>query len=327
MTERDSFTPNPDDPQWEVKYWAGTLDSYHGSIYIGSAVTPLDYRGSHRRKPGLPYFSLRVRLPEVNGLNYPALLSHQFGASAYLSEGSWEMSTRKALIFLQMVEPHLFIKRLRAQLGIEFQKDTAHTNKLPSSERTAYRLTIGETYYLKVTNLNRVEIYDQSRFNVPDQLDPAYVIGIMEHGLRPRVDARTAGRITGLVLEWRSKKAAERVQAYFGGSVADITGEGFRNDWGIEDGRELLAQVQPYFKLRLIVDLEEPFRSSAMLRELFKDYHRGVVNLAAASISPRQKANLTGDYVVGMKQCLDELGLAEYTEKSQQQADRILSFK
>lgn len=153
MAGRVEFKPDPNDPEWEVKYWSGALDSYHGSVFIGASVAPLDYIGSDR-KPGLPYFGLVVHLPAVDGLNYPGLLSNQFGSSAYLSSGKWEVSARKALTFLQKVEPHLFIKRLQAQLGIEFQKDTALTNKLPSIERTVYRLTIGETYYPEMTALN-----------------------------------------------------------------------------------------------------------------------------------------------------------------------------
>lgn len=343
MAERAEFKPNPNDPQWEIKYWSGALDSYHDSIYISAPTTPLDYRGSHRRKPGLPNYYLHVRIKEIGGLNYPALLANQFGSSAYLSIGVWEVSSRKALTFLQIVEPHLFIKKLQVQLGIEFQKDKALTNKLPPAEKTAYRLTIGETYCPEMTVLNTVDIYDQSRFNVPDQLDPAYVIGLMECGLRPHEDKTQKRRVNGLSLAWRSKTAAEKVQAYFGGGITDITVGGFRNIWGIENSRVLLTQVQPFFKLRHIVDLEPPFISDPKLRELFTDYHRGIVNLAVAlryphpsSKHPDQRPNRAGQiagigfhfgYLAGMKQCLDILGLSEYTEKSQQQADRLLSLK
>lgn len=343
MVGRVEFKPNPNDPQWEVKYWSGAIDSYHGSTYISATVTHLDY-SSYRKRPGLPHFELKVLLPPVNGLNYPALLSHQFGSSAYLLDGRWQVSARRALSFLQMIEPFLIIKRLQAQHGIEFQQDTAYTNKLPSSERTEYRLTIGETYYPEMTALNNKDIYDQSRFNVPDQLDPAYVIGMMEFGLIPIKDERKAGRmIAGLNLGWRSRKTAVKVQDYFGGGIVDTTREGFRNVWGIENGRVLLAQVQPYFKLRYIVDLKEPFMSNPALRELFTDYHRGMVNLAIALrypyASPKHldkgldpvdqidRVGFTYGYVAGLKQRLDGLGLSEYTEKSQQQADRLLSLK
>ena len=337
MGERIEFVPCQADPEREVKYWAGAFDSYHGSIHIDYYMPSPDSKG--HMTPGLPNFKLMVRLPAVNGLNYPALLRQQFGSSAYLSDGRWEISSRKALVFLQRVEPHLIIKKGHATLGIEFQKETAITNKLPPSERIAHRLTIGETYHPEMADLNLVNLYDQSRFNVPDKLDPAYVIGMMEYGLRPTEDPRRVGRIKGLSLEWRSKKAAERVQDYFGGSVVDITRAGFRNTWGIEDTRELLAKVQPYFKLRYIVDFEKPFMFNPILRKLFSDYHRLIVNLAIASVHPHtsskhpgQEASLIDQtarmafiygYVAGMKQCLDEFGLAEYTERSQQQAEEI----
>lgn len=337
MSKRVEFERNPNDPQWEVKYWAGALD-VHGSIYMDSYVPGLDAKGSNT--PGLAYFDSRVHLPSIHGLDYPAILSRQFGSSAQLSSWAWEVSAKKALLFLEPIETYLIIRRLQAQLAIEFQKDRAVVHRLPSSERTAYRLSIGETYYPEMTYLNNVGIYDQFRFDVPDQLDPAYVTGVLEFGLRPRMDPRKESRVKGLDLEWRSSEAAERIQAYFGGSVVNIVGGGFRNTWGIEDSRELLDKVQPYFKLRYMIDLEEPFRFNPVFRRLFTNYHRLVVNLAAALISPHpyhqhpdQQLNLIDQtakigficgHVAGMKQCLDELGLVAYTEKSQEQASKLL---
>lgn len=326
MNKRVEFQPNPNDPEWELKYWSGAIDSHHGSVFISSATSPLGYEG--RRIPGLPYYSLAVKLRRIYELDYPTLLANKYGGLVHATDGRWEISAKAAFGFLTDAEKYLFLKGEQVAVGIAFQEATAITNTLPSSERTNYRLTIGETYSLEMTELNNKDIYDQKRFKIPDLLDPAYLIAAMELGL---VAFETPGEriIEGLTMRWRSKKAAEITQAYFGGGITDITDAGYRNVWGVKSGRELLAKVQPYFKLRYIVDFEKLLMSDPVRRDLFTDYHRAVVNQAVqhlGKVSSDQvfREVLSTGYILGMRQCLDALGLAAYTEKSQQQAARII---
>ncbi len=72
----------------------------------------------------------------------------------------WNISAKKALVFLEMIYPYLKIKKEQARLCIEFQKDKMNrkfttsgiTNGHTLSKET---LSKREEYYLKVKKLNQ----------------------------------------------------------------------------------------------------------------------------------------------------------------------------